>query len=183
MYLHGTDPFPDTDLPFHRVGYPMKHEQQQPDDENTDGGGDSEVVGDLSITDDRGDNEVRGDLSITSDGGDNKAGEDPLITSDDEDSISTIDEKYESTLAYRENKFSGYLHLQFNEPFPDTDLPYHGARCPTRYEQKQPDDENINVGGDNEAGGDPSITSDEESFFDRRRHWRLYHVSGRTLKS
>jgi hypothetical protein len=67
MHLHVTEPFRDTDLPFHRVGYPKKHEQQQPDDENTDGGGDNKVGGDLSSTDDGGDNEVGGDLSSTSD--------------------------------------------------------------------------------------------------------------------
>jgi hypothetical protein len=41
-----------------------------------------------------------------------------------------FDENYESTLAYKENKFSGYMHLHITKPFPDMDLPFHRVDTP-----------------------------------------------------
>jgi hypothetical protein len=36
-----------------------------------------------------------------------------------------FDENFNSTLAYEQNKFSGYTNLTITEPMPDTDLPYY----------------------------------------------------------
>jgi hypothetical protein len=36
-----------------------------------------------------------------------------------------FDENFNSTLAYEQNKFSGYMDIMITQPMPDTDLPYH----------------------------------------------------------